>query len=138
MADIITTPSTGQPIDTQYISDIANALNTINANINTSKNSRITGSSFKTSDLKIWTGVINVLNTTKVTTSTLTPVSVTFDGISFTNTPVVTATICNSSSNTTKPIISMGIPSSTQVNFSISYTSSGTASYSLHVIAIGY
>jgi len=141
MANIISTPSTGQPIDTQYIYDIANALNTINNNINSDSSSRYqtatTQVNAKTSNLVIWTGIIAGEQSKQVTKDSVTTKTVTFDNVKFGNTPVVTATICNSTNNTVKPTLSMGVPSSTQVSFNITYSGTGKVSFDLHVIAIG-
>ena len=147
MASVPSLPSTGQPIDTQYIYDIVSSLISINTELSTSGNSYVdngTSSSVaKTGNLKITARTVSNLpisNGKTYNVGNTDGTTIAFDnGLSFTKAPVVVANLIATQVKPGSAQFLLTISSVTQsgFNFNVYCTSKGPANYNISFIAIG-
>jgi hypothetical protein len=147
MATVPSLPSTGQPIDTQYIYDIVSSLISINTELSTSGNSYVdngtTSTIAKTGNLKITAKTVSNLrisNGKVYNVGDTDGTTISFDsGLVFTKAPVV---IANLVSTQVKPgtgqfILTISSITQSGFNWNVYCTSKGPANYNISFIAIG-
>ena len=141
MAKVPSLPSTGQPIDTQYIYDIVSSLIDINKELVSSGNSTVKVQNQvktvkKTSNINFDAQQVTVVSADRVTKSVAKQGQVAFN-TTFTQVPVVTATLVAkdvSSVNATITITNVDINA---VYYKIIFDSDGTTTLDANIIAIG-
>ena len=141
MAKVPSLPSTGQPIDTQYIYDIVNSLISINAELSTngSSNIKIQNEKYpvsKTSSLNFDAQTVNVVNSEKVITNGSKSGQLAFS-TAFSKVPVVTATVVSKSTTNIPAVVTITNVDKTTVYYKITFLQSGTTTVDLSFIAIG-
>ena len=146
MIKVPSLPSTGQPIDTQYIYSIVESLITINSELASSGNSYINNntisSTVKTANLKIagktFIGAGISDNTTLKVGDTKSG-TVSFDTTSFTSTPVVVTSLVSTTSQTgaAQIILTISAVSTSGFNWNAYCTVAGKSNYNINYIAIG-
>lgn len=135
----IPTPDRGQPLDVSYIYTIANAVNDLDSRVESSKNnySSIAGQETKTSNLRVFGGVVPVTNGVKSNE----PRSVTWNfPAQFAYIPVVTATAHNVGGNAAGGNVNVTIKSITtsQVVCDVKFNVTDQATtVSLNIVAVG-
>jgi hypothetical protein len=135
MAQVPTLPSNGQPIDTQYIYDIVSSLISINGELATSGSSDIQSVGVKTNNLKFQAKTQPVVDA-QVSKDSPTTGQVFFK-TSFSQVPVVTATLVSTGSSTVKPTLTITGVDNSALYYSVTYDSKGKTTLSINVIAIG-
>jgi hypothetical protein len=141
MAKVPSLPSTGQPIDTQYIYDIVSSLIDINKELVSSGNSTVKVQNQvktvkKTSNINFDAQQVTVVSADRVTKSVARQGQIAFN-TNFTQVPVVTATLVAkdvSSVNATITITNVDINA---VYYKIIFDSDGTTTLDANIIAIG-
>jgi hypothetical protein len=141
MAKVPSLPSTGQPIDTQYIYDIVSSLIDINKELVSSGNSTVKVQNQvktvkKTSNINFDAQQVTVVSADRVTKSVAKQGQIAFN-TTFTQVPVVTATLVAkdvSSVNATITITNVDINA---VYYKIIFDSDGTTTLDANIIAIG-
>ena len=141
---IIPLPERGQPLDTSYIYQLANAINLLsnelvgsNYNFTTIDTVSAGKQSVKTAQSKIIGGYVEVANNTSVNSGNEISFSYNFSS-DFSYPPIVTATPINIG-NTPAGNVSVVLKSVTtsRIDGTVRFNASGTASVSLNIIAIG-
>lgn len=141
MAKVPSLPSTGQPIDTQYIYDIVSSLIDINKELVSSGNSTTKVQNQvktvrKTSNINFDAQQVTVVTAERVTKSVAKQGQIAFN-TNFTQVPVVTATLVAkdvSSVNATITITNVDINA---VYYKIIFDGDGTTTLDANIIAIG-
>jgi hypothetical protein len=137
-------PERGQPIDLNYLYQIANAVNDLNTRVATADTTSIVDNGIQlpenvtTSNLRFYgTAAVNIAKP-NVTAGTSDTWSVTFNS-DFLYTPVVTATVRNNTSSTAGNNITLVIKNVTtgSVDGNIIYNERGSIDININVIAIG-
>lgn len=142
MAKVPSLPSNGQPIDTQYIYDIVNSIININAEISTLGTSNVvvrkvkSAGNAKTNSINFDAQTVNVVNASKVSKSTPKTGVVNFN-TTFSQVPVVTATLMSSSSGSVNASVTITSIDQSTISYKVSFDSDGTTTLDLNVIAIG-
>lgn len=137
---ILATPSRGQPLDVDYIGQIAtqvNQLTTLVGDRSTSYSS-VNGVSVKTSELKVFATTINVTAATNIASGDIVDVTVSYP--SFKGVPVITATIVSGTSSNIgddATVVFKNI-SSQQATMRVKYNYSGTININVNVMAVGF
>lgn len=147
MASVPTLPSTGQPIDTQYIYDIVSSLISINTELATTGNSYVdngtTASTSKTGNLKFASKTVSNLpisNGKIYNVGDTSGTTISFDnGSVFTKPPIVVANLV---ATDVKPgigqfILTISSITTAGFNWNVYCTVKGPANYNLSFIAIG-
>jgi hypothetical protein len=145
MANIIRTPSAGQPIDATYLLELANAINTLAGRVSDSPTMKLTtintpsagNQTVKTSEACFVGGYTEVSNG-NVAAGTSVPWSYQFPSY-FKYPPVVTATPVTVSGSDAGTGVSVMIKSvgQNQVNGTVIFSGSGSLSVGLNLIIIG-
>lgn len=142
MAKVPSLPSNGQPIDTQYIYDIVNSIININAEITTYGTSNIvvnkvkSAGNAKTNSVNFDAQTINVVKGSKVSKSTPKTGLINFN-TTFSQTPVVTATIFSPSSGSVNANVTITSIDQSTASYKVSFDADGTTTIDLNIIAIG-
>ena len=137
---ILSTPSRGQPLDVDYIGQIAtqvNQLTTIVGDKSTAY-SNINTVSVKTSDLKIFATTVNVSAASNNAAGDV--VDYSFNYPAFKGIPIITATVV--SGTTTAKInesatVSINNPGSQGATLRVRYYTNGTLNVNINIVAIG-
>lgn len=137
-------PERGQPIDLNYLYQIASAVNDLNTRVASSDTTSVVDNGIQlpenvtTSNLRFYaTGAVNIAKP-NVTAGTSDPWSVTFNS-DFLYTPVAVATVRNNTSSTAGNNITLVIKNVTtgRVDGNIIYNERGSIDININVIAIG-
>lgn len=135
---ILATPSRGQPLDVDYIGQIAtqvNQLTTLVGDRSTSY-SNIAGTSVKTSEVKMFGTTVSVVSQSTKTDGDFVDIKVSYP--QFQNTPVVTGTIWADGSVGDDSTVVLKSVSPSEAMFRITFKTTGAFSVKLNVIAIGF
>ena len=143
---IISTPSMGQPIDVAFLYNLAVAINDLSDRISVASNQRYTTiidrdsgrQDVKTSDAKIYAGYTDIVDNTTVVANDTRAFSFNFSS-DFKYPPIVTATIVNRGTSAIGNDVSVVITSVTtsRIDGVVRFSSSGSVSTTVNVIAIG-
>lgn len=146
MAQLPDLPSTGQPIDTQYIYSIVDSLYAINTELATSGTSYIdngvSASTEKTAGLKITAKRVTDLpisNGQTLVSGGTNGTTIPFDNISFTKPPVVVASLVSSDiqAGNAQLILTISSITTSGFNWKTYCTVKGISKYDISYIAIG-
>jgi hypothetical protein len=141
MAQVPSLPSNGQPIDTQYIYDIVSSLISINAAITSVGSSNVKIGSVPyptvtTNNLNVDAQSVPILNSysadPKVSYTSQIPFKTTFS-----QTPVVTATLIAKDTSTVNASVTITGVDSSAVYYKVNFTEKGKTTLSLNIIAVG-
>lgn len=145
MANRISPPDRGQPLDVSYIYQLATTLNDLADSVSTATakyatvNTRDAGpQSMKTSETKFYAGYFDVVNNETVTVGQTKPFSITFN-TDFKYAPIATATPMNVGTSIIGNDVTVVITSITtsRIDGVVRFNSAGSVSVSVNVIAIG-
>lgn len=135
-------PERGQPLDIDYLYQMAVSINSLNDKLVSSKtlSSVYNGTaqqSLTTNQIRFYSTTKN-LNKNNVAANATEQIDVTFD-TPFTNIPIVTATIKNNDSSSvgTNAIVSIKATATSLAQFSILFLKAGKVDINLNIIAIG-
>lgn len=137
---ILATPNRGQPLDVDYVSQIAtqvNELTTIVGDRSTSY-SNISGASVKTSEVKIFATSVNVTAATTAPDGDVVDVTVSYP--SFRGFPIVTATVVSGASSNIGDDATVVVKniSSQQCTLRVKFNTGGNLNINVNVIAVGF
>ena len=141
MAQVPSLPSNGQPIDTQYIYDIVNSLISINSAITTTGSSnvmvgRVPYPTVNTSNVNVDAQSIPILNNQSVDTKTPYTSFIPFK-TTFSQTPVVTATLVAKSTSTVNGTVTITGVDTSAVYYKVTFSDKGKITLDLNIIAVG-
>lgn len=141
MAKVPSLPSTGQPIDTQYIYDIVSSLIDINKELVSSGNSNVkiqnqTKTIRKTSNINFDAQQVPVVTAERVSKSVAKQIQIPFN-TNFTQVPVVTATLVAKDVTQVNATITITNVDINAVYFKITFDGDGTTTLDANIIAIG-
>lgn len=141
MAQVPSLPSNGQPIDTQYIYDIVNSLISINSAITTVGSSNVKIGSVpyptvNTSNLNVDAQSIPILNNQSVDSTTPYTNFIPFK-TTFSQTPVVTATLVSKSTTTVNGTVTITGVDTSAVYYKVAFSDKGKITLDLNIIAVG-
>lgn len=137
---ILTTPNRGQPLDVDYIAQIAtqvNQLTTLVGDRSTSYSS-IANTSIKTSEVKIFATTVNVVASTNKTDGDIVDYSISYPP--FKGFPIITASIVSGSSSNIgddATVVFKNI-SSQQAVMRVKFNRGGSLNINVNVIAVGF
>lgn len=138
-------PERGQPLDVTYFYQIATAVNDLAKQISSATYNSTTINSpsgaketVKTSEARIFAGYSTVATNSTVSAGNEKPFSITFDN-GFKYIPIVSATAVNTGGTAVGKDVSVVVKNITtsQVDGTVKFNSSGDVSLTVHVIAIG-
>lgn len=139
-------PQRGQPIDLTYISDVANAVNNLAAQVSPSSYKYVTidtdGSkqSVKASEARIIAGYVTVKSGATVTSGTEEPFSYSFTGGEFKYVPIVTATpviVGNATEAGKNVTVVIKNVTTSKVDGIVKFNSSGDLSIAVNLVIVG-
>ena len=141
MAQVPSLPSNGQPIDTQYIYDIVNSLISINSAITTTGSSnvmvgRVPYPTVNTSNLNVDAQNVPILNNYNVDATTPYTNFISFK-TTFSQTPVVTATLVSKSTSTVNGTVTITGVDTSAVYYKVTFSGKGKITLDLNIIAVG-
>jgi hypothetical protein len=143
MAKVPSLPSNGQPIDTQYIYDIVNSLININSELASYGSANVTYKSKQygvsnTNSLNFDAQTIPIMNSEDATPGVSRSGQAAFS-TSFTNIPIVTATIVSTTASAVVATVTITAVDTTTVYYKVDFVggAKGKASLDLNIIAIG-
>lgn len=137
---ILATPSRGQPLDVDYISQIATQVNQLTTLVGDKSTaySNVNTVSAKTSDLKFFATTVNVSAATNNTSGDV--VDYTFNYPAFKGIPIITATVVSGTTTATineSATVSVKNPGSQGATIRVRYYTNGTLNINVNIIAIG-
>lgn len=137
---IIPTPSRGQPLDVDYIGQIATQVNQLTTLVGDTSTaySTINDTSIKTSDLKIFAQTVNVVASTTNTSGATQDFTINYP--TFKGFPIITATIVSGASSNIGDDATVVFKNvgSQQATMRIKYRRNGNLNINVNVIAIGF
>lgn len=135
-------PERGQPLDIDYLYQMARSINELNDKLASSKtlSSIYNGTaqqSLTTNQIRFYSTVKN-LTINSVTANKVEDLTVNFDTL-FTNRPVVTVTIANNNTSSvgTNAIASIKSITTSSVQFNILFLKAGSVDININIVAIG-
>lgn len=137
---ILATPSRGQPLDVDYVAQIATQVNTLTTLVgdNSTSYSSINGVSVKTSEIKMFATSINVTAATNQASGDFVDITISYPP--FKGFPVLTASIVSGTSSNIgddATVVFKNI-SSQQAIMRVKYNHGGTLNVNVNVIAVGF
>lgn len=137
---ILATPSRGQPLDVDYVAQIATQVNTLTTLVgdNSTSYSSINGVSVKTSEIKMFATSVNVTAATNSASGDF--VDITLSYPTFKGAPVLTASVVSGTSSNIgddATVVFKNI-SSQQAIMRVKYNYGGTLNVNVNVIAVGF
>jgi hypothetical protein len=137
---ILSTPNRGQPLDVDYIAQIATQVNQLTTLVGdrSSSFSSVNDVSVKTSDMKFFAKTVNVFASTNKTDGDAVDYTVSYPP--FNGNPIVTATIVSGASSTIgdDATVVMKNISSSNCTFRITFNTGGNLDIFVNIIAIGF
>lgn len=137
---ILSTPNRGQPLDVDYIAQIATQVNELTTLVGdrTTSYSNINGASIKTSEIKIFATSVNVTAATSSTDGDIVDVNVSYPA--FRGYPVLTATVVSGASSNIGDDATVVIKniSSQQATLRVKFNKNGNLNINLNIIAVGF
>lgn len=137
---ILATPNRGQPLDVDYIAQIARQVNQLTTIVGdrSSSFSSINDTPIKTSDMKFFAKTVNVFASTNKTDGDVVDYTVNYPP--FSGNPVVTATIVAGQTATIgdDATIVMKNISSSSCTFRVTFNTGGNLDIFVNVMAIGF
>ena len=137
---ILATPNRGQPLDVDYISQIAgqvNQLTTLGGD-RSSSFSTINDVTVKTADIKMFAKTVNVFASTNKTDGDVVDYTISYPP--FNGNPVVTATIVSGASSSIgdDSIVVLKNISTSSCTFRVTFNTGGNLDIFVNILAIGF
>lgn len=137
---ILTAPNTSHPIDSDYIAQIVQQVNTLTTLVGdrSTAYSNVAGTSVKTSELKFFATTVNVVASSTKTDGDIIDYTVNYPP--FSGQPVITASILSGSSSNIgddATIVFKNV-SSQQATMRVTFNRGGTLNIYVNVIAVGF
>ena len=137
---ILATPNRGQPLDVDYISQIAGQVNQLTTLVGdrSSAFSTVNDVNTKTSDIKIFAKTVNVFSSTNKTDGDVVDYTVSYPP--FSGNPVVTATIVSGSSSSIgdDAVVVLKNISTSSCTFRVTFYPGGSLDIFVNLIAVGF
>lgn len=137
---ILSTPNRGQPLDVDYIAQMATQINQLTTLVGdrSSSFSSINDVSVKTSDMKFFAKTVNVFASTNKTDGDVIDYTISYPP--FNGNPIVTASIVSGPSSTIgdDAVVVMKNISSSSCTFRVTFNTGGNLDIFVNVIAIGF
>ena len=136
---ILATPNRGQPLDVDYISQIAGQVNQLTTLVGdrSSSFSTINDVTVKTADIKMFAKTVNVFASTNKTDGDVVDYTISYPP--FNGNPVVTATIVSGSSSSIGDDATVVLKnvSTSSCTFRVTFNTGGNLDIFVNVLAIG-
>lgn len=137
---ILSTPNRGQPLDVDYIAQMASQVNQLTTIVGdrSSSFSSINDVSVKTSDMKIFAKTVNVFASTNKTDGDVVDYTISYPP--FNGNPVVTATIVSGAASTIGDDATVVLKniSTSSCTFRVTFNTGGNLDIFVNVIAMGF
>lgn len=137
---ILATPNRGQPLDVDYISQIAGQVNQLTTLVGdrSSSFSTINDVTVKTADIKIFAKTVNVFASTNKTDGDVVDYTISYPP--FNGNPVVTATIVSGASSSIgdDSIVVLKNVSTSSCTFRVTFNTGGNLDIFVNILAIGF
>jgi hypothetical protein len=137
---ILATPNRGQPLDVDYISQIAGQVNQLTTLVGdrSSAFSTVNDLNTKTADIKIFAKTVNVFSSTNKTDGDVVDYTVSYPP--FSGNPVVTATIVSGASSSIgdDAVVVLKNISTSSCTFRVTFNTGGNLDIFVNLIAVGF
>jgi len=137
---ILSTPNRGQPLDVDYIAQIARQVNQLSTIVGdrSSSFSTINDTAVKTSDIKFFAKTVNVFASTNRTDGDIIDYTVNYPP--FNGNPIVTATVVSGPTSTVgdDATVVMKNISSSSCTFRVTFNTGGNLDIFVNVLAMGF
>lgn len=137
---ILATPNRGQPLDVDYISQIAGQVNQLTTLVGdrSSSFSTINDVTVKTADIKMFAKTVNVFASTNKTDGDVVDYTISYPP--FNGNPVVTATIVSGASSSIgdDSIVVFKNISTSSCTFRVTFNTGGNLDIFVNILAIGF
>lgn len=137
---ILATPNRGQPLDVDYISQIAGQVNQLTTLVGdrSSSFSTINDVTVKTADIKMFAKTVNVFASTNKTDGDVVDYTISYPP--FNGNPVVTATIVSGASSSIgdDSIVVLKNVSTSSCTFRVTFNTGGNLDIFVNILAIGF
>ncbi len=137
---ILATPNRGQPLDVDYISQIAGQVNQLTTLVGdrSSSFSSINDISVKTADIKIFAKTVNVFASTNKTDGDVVDYTISYPP--FNGNPIVTATIVSGASSSIgdDSVVVLKNISTSGCTFRVTFNTGGNLDIFVNILAIGF
>lgn len=137
---ILATPNRGQPLDVDYISQIAGQVNQLTTLVGdrSSAFSTVNDLNTKTADIKIFAKTVNVFSSTNKTDGDIVDYTVSYPP--FSGNPVVTATIVSGASSSIgdDAVVVLKNISTSSCTFRVTFNTGGNLDIFVNLIAVGF
>ena len=137
---ILATPNRGQPLDVDYISQIAGQVNQLTTLVGdrSSSFSTINDVTVKTADIKMFAKTVNVFASTNKTDGDVVDYTISYPP--FNGNPVVTATIVSGASSSIgdDSIVVLKNISTSSCTFRVTFNTGGKLDIFVNILAIGF
>jgi hypothetical protein len=137
---ILATPNRGQPLDVDYISQIAGQVNQLTTLVGdrSSAFSTVNDLNTKTADIKIFAKTVNVFSSTNKTDGDVVDYTVSYPP--FSGNPVVTATIVSGASSSVgdDAVVVLKNISTSSCTFRVTFNTGGSLDIFVNLIAVGF
>ena len=137
---ILATPNRGQPLDVDYISQIAGQVNQLTTLVGdrSSSFSTINDVTVKTADIKMFAKTVNVFASTNKTDGDVVDYTISYPP--FNGNPVVTATIVSGSSSSIGDDATVVLKnvSTSGCTFRVTFNTGGNLDIFVNILAIGF
>jgi hypothetical protein len=137
---ILATPNRGQPLDVDYISQIAGQVNQLTTLVGdrSSSFSTINDVTVKTADIKMFAKTVNVFASTNKTDGDVVDYTISYPP--FNGNPVVTATIVSGASSSIgdDSIVVLKNISTSSCTFRVTFNTGGNLDIFVNILAIGF
>lgn len=137
---ILATPNRGQPLDVDYVSQIAGQVNQLTTLVGdrSSSFSSINDVSVKTADIKIFAKTVNVFASTNKTDGDVVDYTISYPP--FNGNPIVTATIVSGASSSIgdDSVVVLKNISTSGCTFRVTFNTGGNLDIFVNILAIGF